>query len=154
MSNSFIQYRSGYKYQLAEDYTIKTTIKPKKRVDTEFITLEMDGTLTVKSGFAWDGPSGPVNDTVFNMRGSMVHDAFYQLMRNRKVSSRKYKDKADKLFKKMCIEDGVEKRVAESYYTALKLAGKPNTDPKNKKRVFRAPLEDQLIERDEFDRRR
>ena len=154
MTTPFIEYRSGYKYQLAADYTLKTTIKPNNPVDTDFIKLDVDGTLTVKNGFAWDGPSGPVSDNVFNMRASMVHDAFYQLMRRKKVSPRKYRDKADKLFQKLCVEDGVEKKVARAYYAALKIAGAPNAAPENKKRVFRAPMEGQVRERDEFERQR
>ena len=139
MSNPFIEYRSGYKYQLASDYPIKINIKPKKVVDEKFIKLDTDGNLTVVEGYAWDGPSGPVVDTKENMRASLVHDALYQLMRHKHISSRQTKDKADRLFKKICIEDGVPRTTAQIYYLGLKMGGKPATDPKNKKKVYRAP---------------
>ena len=139
MSNPFIEYRSGYKYQLASDYSIKTNIKPKKEVDEKFIKLDKKGELTVVEGYAWDGPSGPVVDTKENMRASLVHDALYQLMRHKHLKAKEHKDKADKLFKKICIEDGVPPATAKIYYLGLKIGGKPASDPKNKKKVHRAP---------------
>jgi hypothetical protein len=139
MSQSKIKYRSGYKYQLHSNYSIKTTIKPKNEVDERFIKLDLSGNLTIVSGYAWDGPSGPVIDTKENMRASLVHDVLYQLMRHKKLSSSKYKDKSDKLFKKLCKEDGVASAIAHVYYLGLKAGGKPNTLPENKKKVHTAP---------------
>lgn len=139
MSGKYIKYRSGYKYQLAEDFKLKISIKPKKEVDTQFIALDLQGNLTVKSGYAWDGVSGPVIDTDYNLRASLVHDALYQLMRQRYLSVRNDRDKADKLFKKMCKEDGVLSVVAQTYYEVLKKLGKPNADPTNAKEIKKAP---------------
>jgi hypothetical protein len=39
----------------------------------------------------------------------------------------------------MCKEDGVLSGVAKVYYEALKALGKPSTDPKTEKPIFRAP---------------
>jgi len=140
MTDPHIRYRSGYKYQLAEDYHIATTIKPKADIDTQFLALTLDGQLTVKSGYAWDGTSGPVIDTPQNLRASLVHDAFYQLMRERLLTPRKnYKDKTDKLFKHLCKDDGVPSAVAQVYYEALKQLGNPSTDPKHAKKIHQAP---------------
>ena len=135
MPKSRIKYRSGYKYQLAADYSVSTKIKPKEEIDTKFIKLDLEGNLTVKDGYAWDGPSGPVIDRKENMRASLVHDAFYQLMRRRKLTVKKYKDKADRLFRKMCIQDGIRKETARVYYLGLQIGGKPATDTKNKKKI-------------------
>ncbi len=139
MTDKHIRYRSGYKYQLARDYHIKTSIKPKVDIDTQFIALDLQGNLTVKSGYAWDGTSGPVMDTHHNLRASLVHDAFYQLMRQRKLSRKQYKDKADKLFRRICRKDGVSPVIAQVYYQVLKKLGNPAADPKNAKKVKRAP---------------
>lgn len=139
MTDKYIEYRSGYKYQLATDYHAQISIKPSDDIDTQFISLDKQGNLLVKSGYAWDGTSGPVVDTVNNMRASLVHDALYQLMRMRKIPVKDNKKKADKLFRKMCKEDGVLSPVAQVYYEALKKLGKPATDPKNAKPVRRAP---------------
>ena len=139
MATKRIAYRSGYKYQLARAYTIGTNIKPRKAIVTKFIELSKTGTLTIVDGYAWDGPSGPVIDTKENMRASLVHDALYQLMRNKKLTAKAHKVKADKLFRKICIEDGVPRTTAYIYYLGLRLGGKPATDPKNKKKTHRAP---------------
>jgi hypothetical protein len=140
MSDSYIEYRSGYKYQLAADYVLETGIKPPAPVDDHrFIGLTSDGRLTVFEGYAWDGPSGPVIDTRKNMRASLVHDAFYQLIRMRYLTLENHKDVADRLFESLCIEDGVSPEIAHVYYVGLKYGGKPSADPKNKKIVRRAP---------------
>ena len=139
MHAAFIKYRSGYKYQLAANYRVKIAIKPKNNIDTKFIQLDKKGNFTLVSGYAWDGPSGPVVDTRENMRASLVHDALYQLMRQRHLSARRHKTKADKIFKKICIQDGVPRTTAHIYYLGLRLGGKPATNPKNAKKVHRAP---------------
>ena len=139
MAKSYIRYRSGYKYQLATRYSMTITIKPKKNIETEFIKLYRKGKLTIKKGYAWDGPSGPVVDTKKNMRASLVHDALYQLMRLEQLSSDNYKDKADKIFQNICIKDGVPKKIASAYYYGLKLGGDPATKPENKKKIHKAP---------------
>ena len=139
MAKKQIKYRGGYKYQLAADSSVATNIKPKADIATKFITLSKAGKLTVLEGYAWDGPSGPVQDTRLNMRASLFHDALYQLMRKKKLTRKVNKDKADKLFRKICVEDGVPKLVAKAYYLGLQLGGKPATDPKNQKKVRTAP---------------
>lgn len=139
MKTNGIAYRSGYKYQLAKTYTIGIKIKPKKTIITNFIDLTTTGTLIIFDGYAWDGPSGPVIDTKENMRASLVHDALYQLMRHKKLTAKVHKVKADKLFRKICIEDGVPRTTAYIYYLGLRLGGKPATDPKNRKKIHEAP---------------
>ena len=88
MTRGYIRYRSDYKYQLASEYRIKIPILPAEDIGTEFIDLDTSGELTVKNAYAWDGPSGPVIDTPENMRASLVHDALYQLMRNKELNAR------------------------------------------------------------------
>ena len=71
-----VSYRKGYKYQLAEDFSQYVAIYPEKDIKTQFIHLAMDGRLTILSGYAWDGPSGPTIDTKSSIRGSLIHDAW------------------------------------------------------------------------------
>ena len=140
MTDDKIFYRSGYKYQLDRDYHIQTRIRPPTEIDTQFILLKSDGSLTVKDGYAWDGTSGLIIDTDENLRASLVHDAFYKLMRKRKLKPRKkYKDEADKLFRTMCKDDSVFQPIAQIYYEVLKKFGSPSTEPKNAKKVRQAP---------------
>ena len=138
-TEGYIRYRSDYKYQLAEGYTISISIRPKSDIETEFIDLDTDGNLTVKKGYAWDGPSGPVKDTKENMRASLVHDALYQLMRDEKLKSRTHRKAADQEFKDICKADGVSNLRASVYYKALRKFGKPAASSENKKKVTRAP---------------
>ena len=138
-TEGYIRYRADYKYQLANDYSISISIKPKSNIDTNFISLDVYGKLLVKKGYAWDGPSGPVIDTDENMRASLVHDALYQLMRNEYLVTRTHRKAADQLFKDICKEDGVSNWWASVYYKALRKYGKPAASPQNKKKIHRAP---------------
>ena len=139
MTRGYIRYRSEYKYQLASEYRIKISIFPAEDIVTEFIDLDTGGELTVKNAYAWDGPSGPVIDTPENMRASLVHDALYQLMRNKELNARTHRKTADGLFRDICNEDGVSSFRANVYYRALRKFGKPAADPENKKKIHRAP---------------
>ena len=138
-TKGYIRYRSDYKYQLAEGYAITISIRPKTDITTDFIDLDSAGKLTVKKGYAWDGPSGPVKDTRENMRASLVHDALYQLMRNNKLNTRTHRKAADQLFKDICKADGVSNLRASTYYKALRRFGQPAASPQNKKKIARAP---------------
>jgi len=96
-----------YKYQLMQKgYSCQINIR-KKSVRTDFIRLTAKGKLTIKRGYAWDGPSGPTIDTKAFMRGSLVHDALYQLMRLKRLDYKKHRRLADNLLKKHCLQDGM-----------------------------------------------
>lgn len=47
-----IFYKSGYKYQLVEDYVIKTNIYPNTYAGMRFIKLDLNGKLLIKAGYA------------------------------------------------------------------------------------------------------
>jgi len=113
-----MKYRAGGKYQLAEDYEVMTPIQPVGTVRHGYITLQNSGLIQIEAGYMWDGPSGPTVDTPDFMRGSLVHDAFYELMREGKLSI-KHRKAADKLLRFMCIEDGMEKLRAAWVYQAV-----------------------------------
>ena len=134
-----IKYRAGYKYQLAEDYWVKTNITPEQSIFTEFFVLSNTGLLFIFSGYAWDGTSGPVRDTKRNLRASLPHDAFYQAFRMKKLEREKWRKEVDDLFMDMCVQDGVWKWMAKGYYKTLRVVGGYAADPKNKKKIFTAP---------------
>ena len=134
-----ITYKSGYKYQLKETYVTRIDIKPDQPIQTEYIDLVLDGTLTIKKGYAWDGPSGPTIDTLDFMRGSLVHDALYQLMRGNHLDRKKYREPADRLLQKMCKEDGMSSLRAWWVYEAVRRFGDPAADPAKDKPLIRAP---------------
>lgn len=134
-----ISYRKGYKYQLKEDYATDVGITPDEPIDTEYISLSVEGKLTVKKGYAWDGPSGPTIDTLNFMRGSLVHDALYQLMRERHIDRDRFREVADRRLQAICKEDGMTTLRAWWVYEGVRLGGGPASDPAHDKQVIRAP---------------
>ncbi|MCP3986433.1 MAG: hypothetical protein GY723_18790 [bacterium] len=121
-----IKYRklTDYKYQLMEKYVHETQWLLAERVATSggWTALSKTGKLTVKKGYAWDGPSGPTIDTPNFMRGSLVHDALYQLMRERLLPGRKRKP-ADVLLWLICLEDGMSRTRADYVFHAVRAFG-------------------------------
>lgn len=134
-----IAYKKGYKYQLTKRYTTKIDLKPDNAINTDYIMLTKTGKLTLKKGYAWDGPSGPTIDTLNFMRGSLVHDALYQLMREQHLDNGEHREQADRLLQKMCKQDGMFSARAWWVYKGLRFGGGPAADPANKKPVTRAP---------------
>lgn len=134
-----ISYKKGYKYQLQANYTVRIPIIPTRNIYTPFIDLATTGSLLIKKNYAWDGPSGPTIDTLNFMRGSLVHDALYQLMRNIKLDKRIHREPADQLLKQMCIEDGMSEARAWWVYQGVHFGGGRSADPANSKPVIKAP---------------
>ena len=134
-----ISYKKGYKFQLVSDYICKISIKPNNPIITDYINLDSDGTLTIKKSYAWDGPSGPTFDTRNFMRGSLVHDALYQLMRGEHLDKKLNREPADRLLQIICKEDGMSSIRAWWVYKGLRFGGGPAADPSNKKLVLHAP---------------
>ena len=139
MAGSHIRYRSGYKYQLVNDYSVTVTINPDENIPTEYITLDKDGVLKIKRGYAWDGPSGPTIDTKNFMRGSLVHDALYQLMRQEKLSKDRWREEADLELKRICLEDGMSRIRAWWVHRGVRLGGDPAASPESRKKIHTAP---------------
>lgn len=98
-----ISYRDEYNYQLVDEYSMPIAISGTIR--TEFVRIE-DGKLTIAAGYAWDGASGPAFDTPSFMRGSLVHDALYQLIAEGHLHP-SFREYADDLLYKICREDGM-----------------------------------------------
>lgn len=128
-----IQYRKlrGYKYQtthhtscqlpkdlftqLPEGATIATRSK--------FVILSLpQRCININKGYCWDGPSGPTIDTDSFMRGSLFHDAWYQIFREYEYY-RGFKDDADRMLQRHCIEDGMYRWRANLVYWGVKTFG-------------------------------
>ena len=134
-----IRYKDGYKYQLNAEYRQQINILPETDVDTPYIRLTTSGELTIAKGYAWDGPSGPTIDTKNFMRGSLVHDALYQLMRGNYLDKEKCKQPADRLLQQMCKQDGMSAIRAWWVYQGLKIGGGAAADSDNAKQLIHAP---------------
>lgn len=139
----FISYKKGYKYQLVADYTVKISIIPGQNITTKFIDLDTAGNLLIKQSYAWDGPSGPTIDSLNFMRGSLVHDGLYQLMRERHLDNNVHREPADRLLQLMCEEDGMTAIRAWWVYQGVHFGGGPAADPSSTKPVVKAPEDSQ-----------
>ena len=134
-----ILYRAGYKYILAESYSVTTPIKPDMPIKHEYFTLSKNGKLWIKKGFAWDGASGPTFDSKSSMRPSLVHDAFCQMMRSRLIDYDKWQDKVNEFFKQQCKEDGMWGMRASIWYAAVEFANAGHPDQGESNPVQEAP---------------
>jgi hypothetical protein len=131
-----IQYRSGYRYQLAAAYSVQVNIFPDALIRTEFIDLTPDGWLTMRRGYAWDGASGPTLHTRNTFRGSLVHDALYQLMREEHLP-RSWRRAADLEMQRILCEDGMTQARAFLWYRAVRRCGGPAAT--NRRVIYTAP---------------
>lgn len=118
-----------YKYQLTQDYQINIEMKVEEDIETDFLGLTAAGELTVKKKYAWDGPSGPTFDTKTFMRGSLVHDALYQLMRERYLDYKVHRPYADRLLKDICRQDGMNRIRAWYVYKMVRAFSEKSARP-------------------------
>lgn len=138
MSNKKIYYKKGYKYQLAKDYECYVNIHPIEAIITKFIELYPTGKLIIKAFYAWDGPSGPTIDTANFMRGSLIHDALFQLFRECKLNMVWY-PQANIELRKACLEDGMSEIRAWYIYRSVNKFAASCADPKNDRKILTAP---------------
>lgn len=119
-----IRYRDlrAWKYELMETYQLYVGIHPEKAIHTELLDLATTGFLTIHRDYAWDGPSGPAIDTKNFMRGSLVHDALYNLVRMGLLPER-YRSEADKVLRRLCREDGMSALRSAWVYHSVRTFG-------------------------------
>lgn len=112
-----IQYRKGYKYQLADTYfhQLPADLFEGIVVSHPLFTIR-NSLLTIRMWYAWDGPSGPAFDTPSFMRPSLVHDVFYQMLRLKLLPASLFqpgigvfdtREWADNEMYRLCREDGM-----------------------------------------------
>lgn len=116
MSASYIVYEklSGYKYRLKEDYYIYIPELLNYSITTEYIRIRPNGMMCIDKEYAWNGASGPAPDAKWNMRGSLLHDACYQLIRLGKLPE-SFKGIADAILEREMIKDGAWRWVARLF---------------------------------------
>lgn len=134
----YIKFKKGYKYQLEEDFSMRADFLPPRHIDTYFIQFRLNGDLLLAKGYAWDGPTG-VPDLSSFMRASLVHDALYQLMRNDHLDLENYRQPADRLMRKMCLQDGMNPLWAGIAYCGVRLLGESHARGSSKKELICAP---------------
>jgi len=110
---------SNYRYQLARAYVHEVGLPG--HGGNDFVHLA-DGALVLRPGYAWDGASGPAINTKNFVRGSLVHDALYQLIRIG-VLPRTARKTADEALRSIVIEDGMSHIRASWVYAAVRAFG-------------------------------
>jgi len=137
---SCIHYRSGYKYQLKKTVTVPTRARPKEeKVIDGFVRLGVDGALEIGNGYAWDGPSGPTIDTKNFLRGSLVHDALYQLMREAGLDKATWRRTADEELVRICGLDGMSRVRRWWVLKAVRRFADLAASPESRKPISTAP---------------
>lgn len=123
---------TGYKYQTTHHCSCYLPLNlfhglPNTSVfetNSSYIRLEFaQRTMQISKGYCWDGPSGPTIDTDNFMRGSLFHDAWYQVMRENSYY-RDFRDDADQLLMAMCLADGMHPWRARWVYWGVKTFGR------------------------------
>ena len=115
-----------YRYISDKPFSYQTPLLKGVSVDTEYLTITPDGTITIAKDYAWDGctPAFYIgfwfgtpdlwtgkNGEKVTYRASQVHDVLCQY------------SKIIPITKQMLIEHGVPKWVASIYYTGVMLFG-------------------------------
>lgn len=132
--NEKFKYCKPQKYILTEAYSIDLSSYdfPFDQLDSDVALDKMinnistpcmeihNGILSIYKHFQWNGASGPVYDTKNVMRASLIHDALYTMFYDTKFHKDAIKV-SDKIFRDICIEDGVNKVVANVYYAGLRV---------------------------------
>lgn len=132
-----IKYSKGHKYQLKRDAWFQTSITGYAG-HTGYVEIKIDGRVLVLAGYAWDGPSGPTIDTKSSMRGSLLHDALYQLIRF-EILPRKYRQNADCEAFRRWLTDKMWKIRAWIWKKTLKKHAAAAAHPDHKRKIYTAP---------------
>ena len=124
------------KYRLEKEYSEMTGIIGYE-AETPLIKLTLIGKLTVRYGYGFD-PSGPTIDTKSSLRGSLEHDAYFELMRLGLIPLSEMDYINDRL-EYVCKQDGMMDFRAEAWDFFLDRFGKSSADPKNNPEILTAP---------------
>ncbi len=118
------------------------------------IELATTGELTVYDEYSWDGPSGPTKDTPDFMRGSLVHDVLYQLLREGRLFNltddekldrerhKRLRKAADKLLVEICKKDGMKWLRRKLVYRTVRWFGSSSA---KRRGGFEKPSTDKVI---------
>lgn len=97
--------KRGEGYVLLKDKTYKTGVSLEYAVNHCYFTISKNGEMWIKKLYFWDGATGGI-DTKDFMRGSLIHDVFCQAIKEGLLDI-KYRKDADKVLKRIILEDGM-----------------------------------------------
>lgn len=106
MKGDKIRLRKGYKYSLWDTYCVQLPLIIGYEVDHRLFKLDKQGWLTIHEDYPWDGASGPTWDSASTMRGSLVHDALFEMIRLGFLPASEIHNANLELWR-ICVEDGM-----------------------------------------------
>ena len=114
-----------YKYLLLQQMSFNTRIHPEFQIEfppgSVLVSLGANGKLVVDEGYAWNGATMcPDFETI--MRGTLAHDALYQLMREG-VLEKTWREESDRLLREICIADGTSWILAWTIFLGVRAGG-------------------------------
>jgi len=136
-----VLYKKGYGNRLHEKFELYIPdIFTDKIIagSDNYIILHPDGLMKFKRGYSWDGASGPTVDTKNTIRGSLVHDGLYQLMRENKLK-RLHRNYVDRLLRRHLREDGMNWFRAWYWYKGVYIGAKKASLERSQRKVLSAP---------------
>lgn len=107
-----------WRYKLTSDVTGRLA-KGMPDFEIDGYATCIDGLLTIKAGYAWDGATGPVFQTKTNKLSSLVHDVLLQAIDMRLIS-KSYTNLADLTYLKIAIEQRMFKPRAYLHYFSMR----------------------------------
>jgi len=120
----------GYKYDIRARIVIRVNCP--YNFAAEYYSVK-DGYMYVEVGYAYDGPSGPAIDTPDFMLASLVHDVFYQAMREGLLPLA-FRKIADKEMYRVCIGQGMWRIRANGAYHFVRLLSEHTAKPEKNPR--------------------
>lgn len=137
MLDNKIKFKAGYKYQLFEDFRFKIKIPISKPLESDWLKSDLLGNILVKKGYCWDGATCAIDTDNF-MRGALVHDVLYQLIREGVILN-KYREHADDILIRILEIDGMS--FIRRFYVkqSLNMFGAIAASPSSKRKVLIAP---------------
>lgn len=155
---NYILFTTGKEYQLKGEVSVQLDIKLPQDIILGPICLHKSGLLVISSWYAWDGPSGPTKyiSAILRIipivgvslwwlfirsfiRGSLIHDALYQLIRNNLLDP-ELRDWVDRELIRICKEDKMSSIRRKWIYRGLQVGGGSSIRPENKQKIYRAPI--------------
>jgi len=116
-----IKYTLADKFINVEDYIDTAPFTPENNISVSYGYFTKDGVFCINKGFLFSA-NFPAINTKNSRRGALIHDFFYELIKDGQLS-RKYRKAVDNHFHTILIEDGMSAVRAGMWLKAVRLGG-------------------------------
>jgi hypothetical protein len=141
-----MEYRDGYDGQIIKDeiFQLPKELWPYDETKSDWITITINGKMTVKKGFCWDYATVPFTHWLSNKIAgkksktpSLGHDALCKLKRNGLLPQDPTRIHTDKYFHQLLLDRKFWKVRAWAWYKAVRFGAKYHKQ--KPKKVHEAP---------------